>query len=141
MNDIYLTSTFTNQWNVEFNSIIGDALEKKGIKCYLPHRDTDQINGTDEEKFRQDIEGINSSAIILAVAFNESPNWGAELGYAYGINKPILALSSKNHVVPLICKGMLTDIVKVEDIDTIDDYIDLLVEKIKVVPGKEQAQK
>jgi nucleoside 2-deoxyribosyltransferase len=133
MKDIYLTSTFTNPWNVEFNSIIGDALENKGINCYLPHRDTDQINGTDEEKFSQDIEGIKSSAIILAIASNESPNWGAELGYAYGINKPILALSSKNHAVPLICNGMLTDTLKVEDIDAIDDYIDLLVEKIKLI--------
>lgn len=131
MKDIYLTSTFTDQWNVEFNHKIGNELEKKGISCYLPHRDTDQKNGTDKQKFTQDIEGINDSEMILAIASNESPNWGAELGYAYGIKKPILALSDKNHVVPLICKGMLTDTIQVDDINIIEDYMDLLVEKIK----------
>ena len=33
MKNIYLTSTFTNTWNVEFNPKIGDALEKMGVIC------------------------------------------------------------------------------------------------------------
>ncbi len=133
MKDIYLTSTFTNQWNVEFNHKIGDTLEKKGVLCYLPHRDTDQVNGTRIEKFTQDIEGINISSIILAIASNESPNWGAELGYAYGIKKPILAISDKNHAIPLICNGMVTDVLEVNDINIIDEYIDLLIERIRKI--------
>jgi nucleoside 2-deoxyribosyltransferase len=133
MKDIYLTSTFTNQWNVEFNHKIGDALEKKGITCYLPHRDTNQKSGDRLEIFTQDIEGINVSSIVLAIASNESPNWGAELGYAYGIKKPILAIFGKEHTIPLICNGMVTDVLEVNDMNIIDEYIDLLIERIQKI--------
>ncbi|MFA6514911.1 MAG: nucleoside 2-deoxyribosyltransferase [Candidatus Paceibacterota bacterium] len=130
MKNIYLTSTFTNQWNVEFNPKIGEALEKSGITCYLPHRDTNQEE-KDEILFSQDIRGIEESSLILAIALNESPNWGAELGYAYGIKKQIIILTNENHLVPLICNGMKTEIVQVNDLNQIEEYIDLLVEKIK----------
>lgn len=130
MKDIYLTSTFTNPWNVEFNFKIGDALEGKGVSCYLAHRDTNQ-KGPDPEKFSQDIEGIRNSSMILAIALNESPNWGAELGYAYSIKKPILALTDNTHKIPLICNGMVTDTLRVESLDSIDEYIDSIVEKIR----------
>jgi nucleoside 2-deoxyribosyltransferase len=131
MKNIYLTSTFTNEWNVNFNPIIGDALEKNGITCYLPHRDTNQKEENKLEIFKQDINGIDNSSIILAIAQNESPNWGAELGYAYGIKKPILILTNKEHETPLICKGMATEIFQVEDLDNIEEYIGLLSDKIK----------
>jgi len=130
MKDLYLTSTFTNQWNVEFNSKIGTALEEKGIVCYLPHRDTDQ-KGTNAEKFNKDIKAIKNSSIVLAVALNESPNWGAEVGYAYGINKPILALTNQGHAIPIICEGTVTKTFRVDDLDQIESYIDALVQKIK----------
>jgi hypothetical protein len=66
MKDLYLTSTFTNPWNVTFNAKIGEALEDKGLLCYLPHRDTNQKTGTGDEKFEQDILGINNASIIDA---------------------------------------------------------------------------
>lgn len=84
MKDIYLTSTFTNEWNMAFNPKIGEALTKNGVKCHFPRKNIDQER-TDEEVFNQDIEGINNSYIILAIGLNETPNWGAEVGYAYGI--------------------------------------------------------
>ena len=130
MKDIYLVSTFTNEWNVEFNTKIGEALESKGIVCYLPHRDTDQ-KGNNREIFSQDTLGIKKASGILAVALNESPNFGAEIGYAYGTGKPILALTDKNHQIPLICSGMIKEVIVVSDLDSIAEYIDLLVEKIK----------
>ena len=131
MKNIYLTSTFTNEWNVGFNPKIGDALEKRGITCYLPHRDTNQKEENKLEIFKQDIKGIDNSSIIIAIAMNESPNWGAELGYAYGIKKPILVLTNKEHNIPLICEGMATEIIRVEDMDNIEEYIELLSGKIK----------
>lgn len=129
MKDIYLTSTFTNQWNVEFNFKIGDALEAKGVTCYLAHRDTDQ-KGQSHEIFSQDLEGINNASMVLAIALNESPNWGAELGYTYGIKKKILALTDQDHKIPLICNGMITETLRVDNLDAIDIYIDELIEKI-----------
>jgi len=136
MKNIYLTSTFTNEWNVKFNPIIGDALEDIEITCYLPHRDTNQKEKDKLEIFKQDIAGINNSSIILAIALNESPNWGAEIGYAYGINKPILVLTNKEHNIPLICKGMTTEIIQVENLDNIEEYIKILSDKIKLMLNK-----
>lgn len=131
MKNIYLTSTFTNVWNVEFNHKIGDALEKAGITCYLPHRDTNQKAENRMDIFKQDINGIDNSSIVVAVGLNESPNWGAELGYAYGIKKSILILTNNEHEIPLICKGMATDILRVDNLDNIEEYIELLSNKIR----------
>ncbi len=129
MNDIYLTSTFTNDWNVRFNPILGDAIESHKITCYLPHRDTNQ-KGSDEEIFTQDISGIKNAKCILAVALNESPNWGAEVGYAYQLNIPIIALTDKKHEIPLICRKMITKELRVDDLDEVREYIECLVELI-----------
>ncbi|MFA6324843.1 MAG: nucleoside 2-deoxyribosyltransferase [Candidatus Paceibacterota bacterium] len=135
MKNIYLTSTFTNKWNVEFNKKIGEALEKSGITCYLPHRDTNQ-KGSDVEMFNQDIHAIKDSSMILAVALNESPNFGAEIGYAYGIGKSIIAITDKNHSIPLICSGIMTEVLRFESLDSIEEYVDILVEKIKYYLNK-----
>jgi len=131
MKNIYLTSTFTNEWNVKFNHKIGDALERAGITCYLPHRDTNQKEVDRLEIFRQDVRGIDNASIVLAVAVNESPNFGAEVGYAYGIKKPILMLVDKDHEIPLICRGMGTETFRVENIDLVEEYIESLSIKIK----------
>lgn len=109
MKDIYLTSTFTNPWNVKFNALIGEALESNGLSCFLPHRDTNQT-GLDADKFKSDIIGIQQASILFAIAENESPNWGAEVGFAYGIGKKILALANINHKIPLICNGMISEL-------------------------------
>jgi nucleoside 2-deoxyribosyltransferase len=130
MKDIYLTSTFTNDWNVKFNSKIGKALEEKGVTCYLPYRDTNQKEQDESKIFTQDIKGIEQSSLVLAIALNESPNWGAELGYAYGFKKSILILTNKDHIIPLICKHMAIEIIQVENLDFIEEYIDLIVKKI-----------
>ncbi len=131
MKDLYLTSTFTNPWNVSFNSKIGEALEQKGFSCYLPHRDTDQ-QAPGKEKFNADIKGIQNASMVFAIALNASPNFGAEVGFAYGVGKPVLALTDKTHAVPLICEGMM-EVFRVDDLDAIDQYIDSLSEKIKQI--------
>lgn len=128
MKDIYLTSTFTNPWNVAFNPVIGAALEKAGFSCYLPHRDTDQ-NGGPEVVFAGDMAGMADARCIVAVAKNESPNWGAEVGWFHASGKPIIALAETDHAIPLICNGMVTEVVSA---DTLDD-IGVYVEKLSVV--------
>lgn len=127
MKDTYLTSTFTNKWNVDFNPKIGSLLEEANFSCYLPHRDTDQKSGP-ANIFSSDLKGIEFSQFILAIALNESPNWGAEIGYAYTLKKPIIALTDEEHQIPLICNGMITEVVRVSNISNIDSYKDKLIE-------------
>jgi nucleoside 2-deoxyribosyltransferase len=127
--DLYLTSTFTNPWNVEFNKEIGTALENSGFVCYLANRDTNQ-QGNPDEIFSSDLAGMEAAKCILAIAMNESPNWGAELGYAYQ-KTPIIALTNTEHKIPLICKGMISEVLRVEDLDDIDSYINDLADLLR----------
>lgn len=73
MKDLYITSTFTNQWNIDFSTKLCNFLEKNSFNCYLPYRDTNQ-DDIRLEIFKQDIKGIEDSLIMLAVALNETPN-------------------------------------------------------------------
>ncbi len=130
MTDIYLSSTFKHPWNVAFNSQIGDILEKEGFVCYLPHRDTNQ-KGPPADIFSADLRGIQNASCVLAIAANETPNWGAEVGYAYSIQKPIIALKQDDHDIPLICRHMMTDSLSVKNVDDTDDYTQSLVAILK----------
>ena len=130
MTDVYLTNTFTNQWNVDFGPKLGELLEQNKLNCYIPYRDTNQKE-TEDEIFEQDMKGIESSKVLLAVAENESVNWGAEIGYAYKLGIPIIALKKNNHSIPLICKKMTSKILEVEDLDNFEVYIKDLVLDIK----------
>jgi nucleoside 2-deoxyribosyltransferase len=133
MKDLYLTAALTNEWNIKFNPMLGGALEIRGITCYLPHRDTKQKEKDKLEVFRQDIKGIDSSRLLLAVAFDESPNWGAEIGYAYGRQKPVIIVADKEHKIPLICNGMAAEIILVESLENIEAYIELLSGRLKSI--------
>ena len=130
MKDLFITSTLHADWNVSFNPKLCEALEKRGINCHLPQRDTNQ-HGTKEDIFLQNINGIKNSKKVLGVALNESVNWGGEIGFAFGINKKIIALKTKNHEIPLMLRYMVSDYLEVDDIDDIESYIDQLIEKIK----------
>ena len=130
MADVYIDSTLHNDWNAKFNPELCEAQEAKGITCQLPQRDTNQ-QVEPEGKFNQNIEGIKNANILLAVASNESPNWGVEVGFAHGIGKNIVALATTEHAIPLMGKYMIADVVSVEDLDDIPSYIDTLVATIK----------
>ncbi|MDP9195342.1 MAG: nucleoside 2-deoxyribosyltransferase [Pseudomonadota bacterium] len=108
-----------------FNPVLGEALEKTGLCCYLPHRDTNQ-KGTAGEIFGQDLAGIRSSRTILALAENESPNWGAEVGYAWALGIPVIGLARQDHALPLILAGMIPHVLRVQNLDAIDSYLDSL---------------
>lgn len=127
---IYINSTIHHDWNVKFNPELCKALEEKGITCHLPQRDTNQ-KGIEEERFRQNTEGIKNADIMLVVASNESPNWGVELGYAYGLEKKIVALATTTHPIPLMAKYIVSQIITVDDLDDISSYIGKLVEALK----------
>lgn len=130
MKDVFITSTLQSDWNIKFNLKICKALEKRGISCYLPQRDTNQDGNTDE-KFNQNIEGIKNAKNLLVIALNETPNWGAEIGFARGINKKIFALTSEDHNIPLMTSGMINKVLRVGNLAAIESYIDKLISIIK----------
>lgn len=75
--------------------------------------------------------GILDSKVVLAIAENESPNWGGEVGFAYAHKTPVLALMREGHEIPLILAGMMTDIIAVPNLNNIESYIELLEAKIR----------
>lgn len=57
---------------------------------------------------------------------NESPNWGVEIGYAFAKHKKVIGLASSGHDIPLMARCMLSDTLKVDDLDAVGGYIDKL---------------
>lgn len=127
MKNIYLTSTLKSEWNKEFNLNLCKALENADVSVHLPQRDTKQ-DGTEYDKYEQNIAGMNNSTKILAVGENESINWGLEVGYAFGLKKDIILLIKKDHFIPVMSRGMYTKIIEVEDFEDIITYISALSE-------------
>ena len=111
---------------MEFNPKISNALSTKGFDCHFPKK----VEKEEEymPAFLADIEGIKISKCLFAIAENETPNWGAEVGYAYALGKPVIALAKNGHEIPLVCNGMVTEIVQVADLNKIEDYIDHLAD-------------
>jgi len=132
MKYIFISSTIHSDWNVQFNPRLCEALEKKELSCYLPQRNTDQV-GTKRVKFEQNVKGIADAKVVIVVIENETPNLGAEVGFAYGIGKPLVFLARKGHEPPLMFQGMASTALSAHNLDAIDDYIDELVKLIKEI--------
>ncbi len=130
MKDIFITSTLKSEWNRSFNPKLCGKLEEKGVKCHLPQRDTRQ-DRPELDKFNQNIDGIQKSRKVLAIGANESVNWGLEIGYAFGMGKKVILLMDKDHIPPTMSLGMYQEILAVEDLENIEDYIDTLVTIIR----------
>lgn len=130
MKSLFITSTLHSDWNIDFNPKLCQALEHRGFRCYLPQRDTKQ-EAVPEIKFRQNIDGIKNSKKFLAVCKNYTPNFGLEVGYAYGLGKEIIFLTDDVINIPLMIKGVTDNIIIIDNLDDIDDYLDNLIEVIK----------
>lgn len=103
---------------------LSKTLEAKGIKVYLPQRDTIQNK---KSVFKQNHKALKQATAVLAVAINESPNWGVEVGFSYGIGKKLIALTQKGHEIPLMAKLMFNKIIEANNLNAIDDYIEKLI--------------
>lgn len=130
MKDLYVTSTLHTDWNIQFNIKLSNAFEKNNIKCYLPQRDTEQNKGA-EIIFKQNTKAIQRSEYFLGVAKNFTPNFGAEIGYAYGLDKKIVLLTDDKDEIPMIIKTMSDNILEVNELDNVEDYIDKLMNLIE----------
>lgn len=125
MSKTFITSTLKSAWNRDFNPKLCAALEEKNVQCYLPQRDTDQ-NSNFEVLFHQNTSAISTCSKLLAIAENESINWGLEVGFAAGISKDIIVLCQKDHEIPVMCLGFPTEVVRVNDLNNIEEYISKL---------------
>ena len=128
MKDIFITGTFRNEWNKNFNLQLASTLESKGFKVFLPQRDSEQT-GNRKRTFLQDVEGIDKCKMIVAVGSRtQTANRGFEIGYAFKSNKSVVIITDVDHPVELMPEGASTKIIIAENLDDIPAYIeDLLI--------------
>jgi len=132
MKDIFITGTFRNEWNKEFNLRLADILESKGWQVFLPQRDSEQL-GNRKETFLQDVAGIDQCKMIVAVGSKtQTANWGFEIGYAYNCKKPVVIITDSEHPVELMPEGAASQVIIVENLDDLDSYAENLLNKLKL---------
>ena len=132
MNDIYLTGTFRNDWNLDFNIKLVKILEGQGFSVYMPQRDTEQKENR-QNTYTQNIAGIDESKIVLAIGTKtQTANWGMEIGYALKAGKPIVILTDQEHPVELMPEGAATKIITVKKMDNMEDYKGELIATVKL---------
>jgi nucleoside 2-deoxyribosyltransferase len=126
---IFITGPFRHPDSMSFNLKLLMLLESKGFSCYLPQRDTSQA-GDRELTFRQNVEGIKKSDLIIAVgAKKQTANWGFEIGYAYALEKPIIILTETEVGTHLMTEGA-AEVLVVDDADDLSLYADELLDRI-----------
>ena len=130
MYKVYIDSTIHNDWNKNFNPLLCEAIEKRGLACYLPQRNTNQQTNR-VEIFNQNHAAMEKVNIVLAVANNESPNLGVEIGYAKKLNKRVIILAEEGHNIPLMAEYLADSILSVDDLEKISDYIGELILLLK----------
>lgn len=121
MKEIYLCSTLKAEWNRTFNPNLCEALEKAGFSIYLPQRDTNQ-SGAGPEILAQNMKAMKNAKLLIGIAKNASPNFGAEVGYFFGCGKPVLILAESFQEIPLMTTGMVTDIVILKSLGDVSLY-------------------
>ena len=129
MKDVFITSTLKTEWNIRFNHKLCKKLEEKGVKCHLPQKDTKQ-DGSELDKYNQNIEGIKNSKKVLTIGINESINCGLETGFAFGSGKEVILITKKGNKISTMSLGMYCKIFELEDPDNIEEYLDDLIKII-----------
>jgi nucleoside 2-deoxyribosyltransferase len=128
MRDIFITSTFRNDWNRRFNFALEQALVQEGFTCFLPQRDSDQ-SGDRKQIYAEDVAGIERSKLMVAVGIKtQTANWGFEIGYATQAKKPVIVITDPQHPVELMCEGAASEVLVVENIDDIPSYVKILAD-------------
>ncbi len=126
MPDVFLTSTFRNDWNRAFNLRIGEVLKEMGLSSFLPQKDSNQTANR-KTIYEEDIKGLTSCRGLLAVgALTQTANWGFEIGYATAKGMPVVVLTDKDHPIELMCEGAAFEVISVDNLDRIEAYKDRL---------------
>lgn len=99
MTRVYLASPFFNEKEIELVEEVEQILHEKGLSVFSPMRCQmeDLEAGTPHwsiATFMNDVKFINTSDVVVAVYHGNYSDSGTawELGYAYGIMKPVITV-------------------------------------------------
>lgn len=92
---IYLAAPLFNAAERQFNVSLAWRLRDFGHTVWLPQENQPAANtpNWEAEVFAKDLEGINAADVVIASMEGPDPDSGTawEVGYAYGIKKPVIA--------------------------------------------------
>jgi nucleoside 2-deoxyribosyltransferase len=96
---IFFSGPLFSEAERSYNASIAARLLKEGFEVWLPQEKGIVKKGTAPEKqylFKEDLEGIRGSAVILAILDGTDVDAGTafELGYAHAIGKPLFGLKT-----------------------------------------------
>ncbi len=104
---VFISSPLKNR---ELNTRIARLLEERGFRVYLPQRNTPQSKNV-KTVFNANVNAIKEVDIIVTALINHGRDLGFEVGLAYGLGKPIIALvNSKDYIKNKMITGALTDV-------------------------------
>lgn len=110
MKKIYLASPFFNDQEVERMEKVRDILRNRGFEVFVPkeNQHPEYEFGTKEWRkatFNGDVSEINKADIIVSVICNGNYEDGGtswELGYAYALKKPVVAINVTGEILNLM---------------------------------------
>lgn len=100
MKKIYLASPFFNQEERQNVQKVAKLLRDRGYEVYVP-MEHEIVNGWDlpndcwaHRVFQDDIEAIKDCDYVVAITYGMNDDAGTawEIGFAYGIEKPVFAI-------------------------------------------------
>jgi len=106
---VYISSSLRN---TELNREVAEVLERAGYRVYLPQRDA-PVTDTSAEVFTSNIKALRRADVIVAILVNYGRDLAFELGFAYALGKPIIALAEANEYLrDEMVANSLTKVVK-----------------------------
>lgn len=130
MKDVYITSIMRHDSHLEFNIKLCLELEKKGLYCHFPPRDSKHHISPDNQ-LKYFLKDILTARKLLATNYPDSFGWEKEIEIAKENNKEIIVLSDyKSKLSPKVTISA-HNILIVQNIDNLDNYINRLIKIIK----------
>ena len=110
----YISGPLVSSRNLDdarfFYSFLGEICRNCGLNPYIPHNHTDPVAYPDLspiEVFDKDFEALVRSEMIIAYIGRPSLGVGAELGIAFQLGKPVIALHESEEKPSRFVLGML----------------------------------
>lgn len=125
---IYLASPFFNELEVEKVKQVSEILDNKGLVVFSPmENQMEHLEGGTRhwsiETFINDKKFIDSCDVVVAIYHGNYSDSGTawEMGYAYGINKPVITIHVGNNSNLMVHEGshanLTLDELKLYDFD------------------------
>ena len=131
MKNLYLIGTLPPEQMKKYSEEIFAALTSHGITCLTPSFSDNAGEPTKELLFKSICDDVKRARQILFISQNETPDWGAMLGYAFALKKEIIILSEHDNLIPFMGARMSSKIIFVDNLEKIVEYIEKLVTEIK----------